>query len=47
MILPADAAHHGDIAIGLDAGANDCVRTPVSDAELQARIVLEAVPRRQ
>lgn len=32
-------AHDGcDVAAGLDAGASDCVRTPVNGAELRARI---------
>lgn len=34
LLAPADC----DIAQGLDAGASDCVRTPVSAAELRARI---------
>ena len=38
VILLAAAAHHGEVAVGLEAGANDCVRTPVSGAELRARI---------
>jgi len=34
LLAPADC----DIAQGLDAGASDCVRTPVNAAELRARI---------
>jgi len=38
IILLAALAHHGDVAVGLEAGANDCVRTPVTAAELRARV---------
>jgi DNA-binding response OmpR family regulator len=38
VILPAAGAHHSEVALGLEAGANDCVRTPVTAAELRARV---------
>ncbi len=38
VILLASATHHSDVALGLEAGANDCVRTPVAGAELRARV---------
>lgn len=38
VILLAAAAHHPEVALGLEAGANDCVRTPVTAADLRARV---------
>jgi two-component system, cell cycle response regulator len=38
VILLAGSAHRSQVSLGLDAGANDCVRTPVTTAELQARV---------
>ena len=38
VILLAGAGHHDEVALGLEAGAHDCVRTPVDAAELRARL---------
>ena len=38
VILLAGAAHAHEVAAGLQAGAHDCVRTPVAAAELRARV---------
>ena len=38
VILLAGAGHHDEVAIGLEAGAHDCVRMPVDAAELRARV---------
>jgi diguanylate cyclase (GGDEF)-like protein len=38
VILLAGAGHHDEVALGLEAGAHDCVRTPVDAAELRARV---------
>jgi diguanylate cyclase (GGDEF)-like protein len=38
VILLAGAAHGHEVPAGLRAGAHDCVRTPVTAAELQARV---------
>jgi DNA-binding response OmpR family regulator len=32
------AASHADIALGLEAGANDCIRTPAPAAEIRERV---------
>lgn len=37
LILLAGAAHHGEVGTGLEAGANDCIRTPVRGDELRGR----------
>ncbi len=38
VILLAAAAHTHEVPAGLQAGAHDCVRTPVAAAELRARV---------
>jgi diguanylate cyclase (GGDEF)-like protein len=38
ILLLAGSAHHEEVQRGLTAGAHDCVRTPVTSAELQARV---------
>jgi PleD family two-component response regulator len=38
ILLLAGSAHHGEVEVGLAAGAHDCVRTPVTSRELQARL---------
>ncbi|HTX69627.1 MAG TPA: diguanylate cyclase [Thermoleophilia bacterium] len=38
ILLLAGPAHHDEIEHGLSAGAHDCVRTPVTSRELQARV---------
>jgi len=38
VILLAAGAHHAEVALGLESGANDCVRTPVAGDELRARL---------
>ncbi len=38
VILLAGGPHHDEVALGLESGANDCVRTPVTAGELRARI---------
>jgi two-component system cell cycle response regulator len=38
VILLAGSAHRGEVALGLESGANDCVRTPVTPSELRARV---------
>ncbi len=38
IVLLAGSAHHEEVQRGLAAGAHDCVRTPVSARELQARV---------
>ena len=38
VILLAGAAHGHEVPAGLQAGAHDCVRTPVTAAELRARV---------
>ncbi len=38
IILLAAAGHHAEVTSGLLAGANDCLRTPVADAELRGRV---------
>jgi two-component system, cell cycle response regulator len=38
IVLLAGSAHHEEVARGLTAGAHDCVRTPVTSRELQARV---------
>ena len=38
IVLLAGSAHHEEVQRGLTAGAHDCVRTPVTSTELQARV---------
>jgi len=38
IILLAAGPHHDEVALGLESGANDCVRTPVAADELRARV---------
>ena len=38
LVLLAAGRDHEEITAGLEAGANDCVRTPVSGTELRARV---------
>jgi diguanylate cyclase (GGDEF)-like protein len=38
VLLLAGSAHHDEVALGLEAGAHDCVRTPVTANELVARV---------
>lgn len=38
IVLLAPGSDGADVAVGLEAGANDCLRTPVADAELLARV---------
>ncbi len=38
VILLAGAAHTHEVPAGLQAGAHDCVHTPVAAAELRARV---------
>jgi two-component system cell cycle response regulator len=38
IMLLAGSAHHEEVQRGLTAGAHDCVRTPVTSTELQARV---------
>jgi diguanylate cyclase (GGDEF)-like protein len=38
ILLLAGSAHHDEVERGLAAGAHDCVRTPVTTGELQARV---------
>lgn len=38
ILLLAGSSHHDEVEHGLGAGAHDCVRTPVTPGELQARV---------
>jgi two-component system cell cycle response regulator len=38
VLLLAGSAHHDEVALGLEAGAHDCVRTPATAGELRARV---------
>lgn len=38
IMLLAASTHHEEVQRGLTAGAHDCVRTPVTSTELQARV---------